>query len=73
MQALPPNWFDSKLAHLIAGVVLFALGASLFGALGWWGLIVTLPLWAAAAAVVWLRFQNGVPLRQEFRRRGWST
>jgi hypothetical protein len=34
---------------------------------------VTLPLWAAAAAVVWLRFQNGVPLRQEFRRRGWST
>jgi hypothetical protein len=35
MQALPPNWFDSKLAHLIAGVVLFALGASMFGALGW--------------------------------------
>lgn len=71
MQALPPDWPDSKLAHLLAGVVLFALGAATLGALGWWGLIVTVPSWGAAVAVVYRRFQDGVPLRQEFRRRGW--
>lgn len=71
MQALPPGWMDSKLTHVVIGVVLFAFGASIFGAFGWWGLVLTLPLWAAAALVIYLRFGTGIPLRQEFRRRGW--
>lgn len=71
MQGLPSDWPDSKLAHILLAVVLFALGASVFGGFGWWGLLLTLPLWAAAAFVIYRRFQDGVPLRQEFRRRGW--